>query len=164
MNMVAHTKEELEFVLAEGSFSVSENRNYIAVQALKKNCTHLLFIDDDMVFPPETLDRLLEAQKDVVGVVYHARALPLKHTVEYEGELPTTLFECGAVGAGILLIKLDILRETPQPWFVSEHYENGLAKTGEDTYFCHKMKEKGYEVWCDPTLVVKHLGNFTYEK
>ena len=33
---------------------------------------------------------------------------------------------------------------------------------GEDIYFCKKVNEAGFGVWCDPTIDVGHLGLYRY--
>jgi len=41
-------------------------RNGIVMEALKNGVTHLLMIDDDNPIPPDTLEKLLEDDKDIV--------------------------------------------------------------------------------------------------
>jgi hypothetical protein len=41
-------------------------RNGIVAEALKSGATHLLFLDDDNPIPPETLECLMEDDKDIV--------------------------------------------------------------------------------------------------
>ena len=41
-------------------------RNGIAMEALQKGASHLLFIDDDNPVPPDTIEKLLEDDKDIV--------------------------------------------------------------------------------------------------
>jgi hypothetical protein len=55
-------------------------RNYLASNFLyhKPDCTHMLFIDDDMGFSPQLVHGMLALQQDVVGVVYPKRKLDLK--------------------------------------------------------------------------------------
>ena len=73
--IVTHSKHDFNFVIATEGYTISENRAYIVAQALKNKSDYLLFIDDDMVFDSDTLDRLLSCKKDIVGVVYHSRKL-----------------------------------------------------------------------------------------
>ena len=46
--------------------SIDKARNYIVEMALKMNCDYLFFVDDDTVIPRDTLDLLLEDNKDIV--------------------------------------------------------------------------------------------------
>lgn len=41
-------------------------RNGIAMEALRNNCTHLLLVDDDNPIPADTLEKLLESDKDII--------------------------------------------------------------------------------------------------
>lgn len=41
-------------------------RNGIVMEALKNNVTHVLMVDDDNPIPPDTLEKLLEDDKDIV--------------------------------------------------------------------------------------------------
>src|SRR3990167_763046 len=76
VSLIQNTKHTIEVIIATQGYTISENRNYLAAQAIKGNYTHLLMIDDDMIFPHNTLDQLLDDKKDIVGVVAHSRTLP----------------------------------------------------------------------------------------
>ena len=57
--------------------------------AHRNKSDYVLYIDDDMTFPPNTLDRLIKDKKDVVGVASHSRMLPLRTTVQLlNGDVP----------------------------------------------------------------------------
>jgi hypothetical protein len=48
------------------------------------------------------------------------------------------------------------------PWFFYEHNDEGDIVTGEDMWFCEQAKKAGYGIWCDPSVEIKHLGDFGY--
>lgn len=50
-------------------------RNQLTHSFLTSDCSHLLFIDSDMAFPPDLADALLAADKAVIGTVYPKRML-----------------------------------------------------------------------------------------
>lgn len=162
LDLVANSKYEFEIVVAEEGYTISENRNYIASQAIKKNCDYVLMIDDDMTFPADTLDKLLATGQRIVGVLAHSRMLPLKPTVVPVDKITETLFECKEVGGGVLLIDTKVFNEIPQPWFDVETHPFGMVRTGEDAYFCHAATEKGISVWCEGSIKVGHLGEYIY--
>ena len=58
------------------------NREIIAETAIMLNCSHLLFVDSDMVFDKDALNRLLKRDKDIIGVHYNMRRFPLQTTVK----------------------------------------------------------------------------------
>ena len=167
MDLVTQSKHNLHILVAEEGYTIAENRNYIAVQALNNMSDYLLMIDDDMTFPPDTLDKLVANKKDICGVSYHPRCDEGRTTKELDEThhanlKDTKLFECKATGTGIILIKCSIFYKIPRPWFDFEWFETGQCKQGEDWVFCNKAKASGFKIWVDPTIKVGHLGEKIY--
>lgn len=178
--MVAHSEHEFHILIAERGYTIAENRNYCVVQAQRNESDVLLFIDDDMTFPPDTLERLLAHGKDLVGVNSYSRCLPLSSTVglmnkngeymhpdkhtEWEMKIPDELFKAYFVGAGILLINMSVFDKLKKPYFAFTTDKNGQVVNGEDGSFCKKVKDAGMDVWCDPQIEVGHLGEFEYKQ
>lgn len=160
-------------VIAEEGYTIAENRNYMAVQALKNNSDYLLMIDDDMTFPPDVLDKLIEDQKDIIGVAYHPRS-ETGEIIKFLDEVVFVkieqsddpkykdTFECHATGTGIMLIKCEIFKKIPRPWFMFEYHETGQCKLGEDWFFCREAKKMGYKIFTNPKIKVGHLGEIIY--
>lgn len=180
LEMVAHSKHDYHILVAERGYTIAENRNYCVIQAQRNKSDYLLFIDDDMTFPADTLDRLLAHKKEVVGVNSYSRCLPLSSTVglmdkngeymhperhfEWETKIPTELFRCYFVGAGILLIDMSVFEKIKSPYFKFTTDKKGQVVHGEDGYFCKQVKEAGIDIWCDPTLPIGHLGEYEYKE
>lgn len=178
MELVAHGGYDFHIVVAEEGYTIAENRNFIAAQACKNKSEYLLMVDDDMTFPPDTLDRLLANQKEIIGVAYHSRgskdaiklvqddimAIAETEKGKYINLTTNTdpkykkTFEVYATGTGIILIKCEVFYKIPQPFFSFSYYANGKCKEGEDWNFCFKAKEAGFRIWTDPTIKVGHLG------
>ena len=158
---------------------VSMNRNILVRSALEINATHLMFIDADHTFLPSSVQRLLDADKDIVGAPYNARPVPGKPVVStiklidpatdpngktgkpIETEYPAQLFKLFAVATGFMLVKTDVFRKMKAPWFVDGEDENGECFT-EDVEFCRKAHLSGFDVWCSPSIHVGHLGLAEY--
>jgi hypothetical protein len=49
---------------------ITRGRNNIAYHFLKSDCSHLMFIDGDISFPEGSIRKLLDANKDIIGVPY----------------------------------------------------------------------------------------------
>jgi len=164
MDMIAVSPYEFLVILAEEGYTPSEKRNYGIVRSLNENCDYIFFVDDDMVFPPETLTTLIERNKDIIGGLYFMKHEPLIPVVELEGEIKTELFRVNGTGAGLLLCKTEIFKKIRGPWF--ETRVDGIGKTlvGDSYCFCENAREFGYEIWCDPSLGIKHLGETLYGK
>jgi hypothetical protein len=151
----------------EMSCDIASARNRIVSEARKAGATHLLFIDYDMYFSPDTIQKLIKQDKDIIGAAYNFRNESLKSTaVPFEKEeqvapdqLPTETFKCQTLGTGLLLIKLSVFDAFKGPWFMFGYKEDGTLLYGEDTYFCQRAINEGkLDVWADPTLGVRHIG------
>ncbi len=144
-------------------------REMIYDTALKQDCTHLVFVDTDMVFPPGTIRHLVDLKKDIVGIVAYKKIMsPRVACVRlHEGvemgpdEIPKELFRCDEVGTGIMAIDLERCQAVAPPRFDAGP-PIGEPLVGEDLYFCRKARAAGLEVWCDPTIEVKHIGDYEY--
>lgn len=141
--------------------SLHGNREAIAQFAIDNGSSHLLFIDSDMAFDRDAVLRLVERNKDVIGADYNHRRLPLvgtaRNKVENDG-----IVECESVATGFMLIKTDVLKKMPHPWFFWKYNDKGEVTMAEDYWFCEKAREAGASIWVDNTLSVKHIGEFLY--
>lgn len=167
--LILSTNVEMDFSI-QTSCDLVANRNYLVLQAQSQLTSHILFIDSDMVFEADMLTKLLAHHKEIIGVVANYKRLPLRSAIKVLAEdgsnggtpdsIPTELFKCYALG-GIFLVDMEVFMKIDQPWFKFEH-EGPICKTGEDVWFCEQAHKKGIEVWCDPTIKVKHLGDYEY--
>src|SRR3990167_10149358 len=161
-------KNEANLITWEGC-NVHQSRTNIVRTALKNDITHLLFVDSDMVFEPDALNILLEKDKDIIGANYNMRKFPLTSTIKIHDEKgvkiyepKSDMFECYAVSTGFMLIKMDVFKKIPTPWFAYEFDEKGDMKTGSDIWFCKQARKAGYKIYCDPTIQVGHIGDYVY--
>lgn len=158
LKLVAYTKHEVIPIISTRGYNTSENRNYIASQALKNECTHLFFVDDDMIIPEDTLDRLLAHDKDIIGAVYKTKYEVQEDVCEYFDDKREDLMKVKAIGTGCLLIKVSVFLKLPTPWFKYEWFNNGMVKRSHDWIFCEDAIKKGIDVWADRTIEAKHIG------
>jgi hypothetical protein len=135
-----------------------------AAQAMK--ASHLLFLDTDMVFPADTLRRLLAHEKDIVGATYSKRAAPFHPLTITEGgklaQVSSGLHRVKLLPTGCLLIRLGVFDQLSAPYFNLET-EGGQLR-GEDYYFCERARAAGFELWCDGDLSSQlgHAGQKIY--
>lgn len=170
LEMITYSDYEYYFVIATEGYTISENRAYCVAQARQNNCTHLLFIDDDMIFPKDTLEKLINHQKEIIGVVYHSRKFPPEPVVVLENgkvvkekDLKSKeLLKCQHIGAGIMLIDLNVFNKIDKPYFNTETHESGFTLMGEDAWMCRQARKKGIDIYCDPQIHIKHIGNHNY--
>lgn len=155
-----------EFIVKQSPL-VHLNREKIVIQALRTNCTHLLFIDTDMKFGSLILKKLLAHKKDIVGLIYRFKSIPTKPVVyikkgKFLDEVPRKLFKVYAIGTGCLLIKLSVFKKIKQPWFFFGKQTKRQGGYGEDIWFCNQARKAGFDIWCDGQIEVGHIGKFIY--
>ncbi len=148
--------------------SPARNRNLMIEGALEQNCTHVLFIDDDVAFEKDMLTRLLAHDKDIVSGLYLMRNYP--HTPicfdyadetgrcrpRYFSDGDTGLVEIVACGLGACLIKTDVFRNMEKPWIRLGELE--LDHWCDDIGFFRRVREKGYKLYCDLDVRVGHMA------
>ncbi len=154
-------------------------RTNILLKAIDIGATHLLFIDDDMVFPKEALDLLLAHDKDIIGGLYYKRFPPHSPVIyKQQGDrliVPSDfpkdkLFEVDSIGTGFLLIKMEVFKNSHPPFFYYgkasdfKLKQNDLFDLGEDTTFCLKARKEGLKIWVDPTIHLGHRGFKVFTK
>ena len=156
---------------------IYDSRNKLAGMAIDMDADYILWFDSDMVFQPDTLERMMKVldehpQIDVLSGLYFRRGHPFtpvlfsKLEVNEEGnldfedvkELPDYLFEVAGCGFGCVLMKTDMLldiagKEGGGRWFTP------IANSGEDCSFCIRARQNGYRIFCDPNI---HLGHMAY--
>lgn len=133
--LMAHmTHHRLAFVNTRSSY-IPDNRNNAIKTVLDANATltpenkisHVLFLDNDMIFPIDILDRLLSHGVSIVGGAYPMRTPP--HHLCYtplpgaqDSEIDNGLEEVAGLPTGSMLIDLHVFSQIPQPWFEQKYY------------------------------------------
>jgi hypothetical protein len=150
---------------------LSKGRQTLVNQALSTECTHLLFIDSDMTFPPHTPVQLLAHQQDIVGIAAATRrenrllnSAQTKWGQRLKAGAEDGLVEVDYLGFGCVLIRAEVFRALEKPWFPIEYRgsdsENQDIWLGEDYGFCEKARAAGFSIAVDAALSwqVGHAG------
>lgn len=147
--------------------SGARNRNLIIEEALRTKCTHILFIDDDMAFPPDALLKLLEHDENIVSGLYLNRNYPHRPilfdagpTRRYLDDDERGLIQVEAVGFGFLLVNTDVFRSMERPFV--RMGEVNPEERNEDIGFCLRARAAGYVIYCDLDLPIGHIGQATF--
>jgi len=141
---------------------------------------YILWIDSDIIFTPEQFEKLLANDKDIVSGLYRMEnytqfAAVKEWDEEYfkknggfqfltdedvKGKLLP--FQVSYAGLGFTLVKKGVFESLEYPWFKPHFQKIGEAVdfSMEDVGFCLDAKEKGYEIWIDPTVIVGHQKKF----
>lgn len=131
-NSIQKMINETEYTCAlcsPASASVARNRN-VGVHLAKKMGVRWVFMgDDDMIFPPDTLTRLVAANKDIVSGLCTTRTSPCMITgyrkldnqryrdIDYKELNQDGLTEVDGIGGACMLIGENVFNKIPAPWF-----------------------------------------------
>jgi len=171
-NMVGHLNSEgveVDIITPSHESLITRGRNYIANEFLRQEqYTHLLFIDSDIGFEPETGLRYLRADKDIVCGIYptkhldldkirtispnlapyEAEAASLSYTVKFKHEsaLDEQGFRSVQYGStGFMLIKRHVLQR------LAEAYPELLYKYSFTSTYDHMYDNYAFfETMIDP--------------
>ena len=176
-SMMRLRKPEGTHIAWVASSLVYDARNLLAANALRHDYDRILWLDSDMVFEPDLVERLsadIDDEHQFVCGMYFTRKAPLHPCIysrveDETPELPTVkplivpyndypenaLFECAGCGFGAVMMTTGLLRAIarayPQPFYP-------LLGFGEDFSFCLRARELGYKLWCDSRVKVGHAG------
>ena len=160
LKLIAHTKENCVPLIATEGFNTAENRTWLVSQASKQDCTHILFLDDDMIYEEDTLDRLLSYDKDIIGATYANRrgdgvVTGFRKDEKQHQRKP---FKVAALGGGCMLVKLSVFEKIEKPWFWYDVANEGFVVMSNDWWFCGKAYDAKFDIWVDPKVKPKHIG------
>ena len=173
---------EVAFDFVRG-YDCAAARNRIAELALNEGTDYVLMVDNDTVLPDDTLVKLLEDPKDVcLGVyprrgdnnLYDGRAALLRlgerdYTYEfmYTADELSSLRDSGEYkiqvhggGMGCALIKTEVFRRFPYPWFKWLTYDNKTSLS-EDLYFCELCHSVNIPIYADIRVMCGHIMRHT---
>ena len=181
---------------------IAVNRNKVIKEAIKNGAEYLLLVDTDMIFPPDSIQRLAAHDKPVVAGLAFSKmhnSVPNMYWRGDDGEWSPivewddgTLVKVDCIGGAFILIKTEILKDLPAPWFasptVADYYTMMAAETasaaggdvravlesmkkkfagndnvmGEDFYFSELLRRNGIPIYVDTSLKIGHVGRYPF--
>lgn len=152
-------------------------------------CSHLLFVDDDMGFPPDVVLDMMLFDEPVVGAIYPKKSIEREWALSAvpNPEVRGNFVELEGVGGGCLLIRRDaittMLEKMPhlsddrpkRLWGFAK--DRGLTRmisafdrifeadggiVSEDIAFGRRWRECGGKVWGAAHHTIIHVGPFHY--
>lgn len=172
-----------------GDSAVCRARNWLTRKFLESDCTHILFIDSDLVFSLEQAQRIMAHQELVVGGLYQKKQEGQPELVinTYPDPKPVTdsgLMEVRYIGAGFLRIARSVFERMIAAWeeelWYNPDYEPAATEydfwhmgvykypdgkrrwLSEDWWFCQKCLDLGIRVWADMHILMRHSGTALY--
>jgi hypothetical protein len=144
---------------------------------------YMMWIDSDIVFKHEDLQKLLARKQQIVAGIYKMQGgqnyaivkdwdieffkkngrFEFLSSIDLKGK--TELIEVSYTGFGFVLIKRGIFECLEYPWFrpiFHEISETVKDFSSEDVSICQLFREKGFKVYVDPTVRVGHEKKLIY--
>ena len=154
---------------------VYESRNDLAKYAVQSEADFVLWLDSDMMFEPELLEKMMatlhEKDLDILSGIYYRRRHPYSPVLmkklsihdnnfceheNYNSYPKDEIFEVEGVGFGCVLMKSDVLMDIKanyDDWF------SPIGRVGEDLSFCWRARQVGYKIFADPSIQLGHQGH-----
>src|SRR5215475_13231134 len=177
------TAAGMQIRILEGNPYVGYARDRLAADFLETDCTDLLFIDSDIIFTLEHVNRILSHDVPIVGGVYYKKMVKPEVVCE---ALPERRLEGNGllsvkyIGTGFLRINREVFERmieqyTEEIGYKAEYTDRqewDFFKTGvyrptnrwlsEDWYFCQRALDLGYKIFLDTKCRVQHMGVAIY--
>jgi GT2 family glycosyltransferase len=164
-------------VYPEYNNSVAKARNTIVREAMGRDGAQAIFwLDDDLVFAPDVLLKLLARPEDLVLGITMMRCIidgqpgfrPIWTTRDLDaaGFHPVEEIVTGSNGlmklmsgtSGGVLTRRAVFERTTGPWWqMGQLLEPDMY--WEDIFFYHKARAAGFDVWGDPTVAFGHYSS-----
>lgn len=171
-----------------GDSLVSRARNTITMDFLKSGCTHILFIDSDLIFSVEQVERLLSHDEDIVAGFYPKKKdgypeLVFNPTIPPSQMDERRLTQVRYIGTGFMCIKRGVFEKMISElgddlifkvdgkekvgfdfWSVGVYkFRDGSRRhLSEDWYFCQRAIDLGFKIYGDNGVFLKHSGKAVY--
>jgi GT2 family glycosyltransferase len=164
-------KPEGSHVQFEAGIDVAVNRRNVVRYALENEYDWVWFVDDDMLFAPDHLWRLLDHNQPIVASLYLNRKPPYYpvaynrryeiegnpywNPIDLDGAPSSGLADIVAAGTGGLLVRCEVFEALEyDQWFKREG-------AGEDMSFCRRAIEAGFPMYVDLGARMGHISNYS---
>ncbi len=162
---------EMQAMMMVGA-NIGQNREIIVQHAIEGDCSHVLWIDDDMSFQPDCLNIAAMRQMPIVVGNYRRKVPPGRFTArnaDNTASIETTkdsrsLEECSFGGFGFCLVERKVFEAIPLPRFLMYYDHAGKTYTTEDKPWFEAATKAGFKAYVDHDLSKKlrHNGTFSY--
>jgi hypothetical protein len=162
-------------LMANGSLIPKQRENIMQSALDEPSFTHTLWLDSDLRFPPNLLDRLLAHKVGAVCASYTERTPPYRPVAfpdpndfskrVYTAPDSTGLQQIYACGFGCVLLENAVVEKIPKPRFMVGWNKQAKVHVGEDIYFFMKLIEEAKEpLWLDHDLTKEllHIGRYEF--
>jgi len=168
--------------LSDGGSLVHNARTKAAHHFLKSECTHLFWVDSDIVWKAEDFLRILAlaTKMECVAASYPLKRDDLQFVLNVKNPLQTVksdeygCIEVNSLGVGFTCVQRKVIEElaAKAPAVRISHYgimprifrldDPDNVSRGEDIAFFDDIRALGYKVHLDPKIELGHVGPKVY--
>lgn len=166
------------------SSMIYDSRNLICADAIEAGADRILWIDSDMRFDPDAMERL-SADMDETGAEYVCgiffgrnekcepviykdikppamiNDVPVNRLTRFDPYPKDSLFDIAGSGFGFVMTSVDLIRRV---WNEFGPPFSQYPWCGEDLSFCYRVGQMGVRMLCDSRVKVGHLGQAEYNE
>jgi hypothetical protein len=171
-----------------GDSLVARARNTLTADFLASDCSHLMFVDSDLVFNVDQIGRLLKRDVPLIGGLYPKKQEGdlrwVMNALEGEPEeVGQGLVQVKYIGTGFMLISRSVFekmitffgdriqyKEDSTGRIEHDFWSTGVYQfpdgtrryLSEDWFFCQRWLDLGGAVWADTSVILQHIGQAVY--
>jgi hypothetical protein len=168
--------------------SIDSARNILATLFVRGSCSHMLFIDDDVVWAADLPLRMLNENVDIVGVPYRKKIKRPEYTIKHPRNVGSLggrhwMILAEGLGMGMTLIRRNVFEglipkvplyhcfggeeDKPQHLFFRHELvtdtDGKLKYESEDFHFCRLARENGFELFAYIDENLPHVGRCIFD-
>lgn len=169
-----------EWLIEANESLITRARNEMTHSFLNTRHSHMMWLDADIEFTADDVAKIWNLEADIAVGVYAMKKRDEQWFAAWkDGKLVKNLdqfdgpVEVDYAGTGFMLIRLEVIERLSES---SESYEgpNGRVSAlymtpihndifeSEDYYFCRKAREAGFKIIMDPSVRLKHWGQYAF--
>lgn len=166
---------EVRFAITQSSL-VYDARNILAVQAITGGYDRTLWLDSDMTFEPDLIEKLsatMDEGYDLVSALYFTRKKPCRPVIYdgcrifeedgkkrsvavcYDDYPENSTFEIEACGFGGVMCSVKLLNDIREKYGTPFSPIHGF---GEDLSFCMRASSLGAKMVCNSSIRMGHIA------
>lgn len=169
--------DEMRFFITSATL-IYDARNRLAESAVREGFDRVLWLDSDMTFAPDTMERLsarLDEGREFVSGLYVRRKDPYtpvvfseigikdinggRYPVAETADIQPDIFEVAGAGLGVCMMTVDLIKRIGEKFGLPF---SPILGFGEDLSFCMRAAQLGVKMYCDPAIVAGHIGYREY--
>lgn len=173
---------EIHYMIPQATL-IYDARNMIAAEAVSGGFDRVLWLDSDMAFDRDLLEKLnarMDEGHDFVTGIYYSRKPPIEPVIfsrcriqdAFGMMIPDTermkdypkdqLFEVEGCGFGCVMTSARLLQEVMDEFGLYPFYP--MIGFGEDLAFCLRVRELGKKIMCDSSIQCRHTGFYEFSQ